>query len=183
MAGKSYNPVEFKQDFMNLATTAPQEAADVAMKWRERFVNTTEQMKKSSEDLMEAGVGGGAAFLAGFLDGGWAARRDDMIKEWEEGGAAAADADLEEHPTPFSAPDSDAKDPTMVFGVVDKVLFGTLATAAVGISGIIGKKYSPIIISAAKGLGIGWAFSKGTGIGYKRAVKALAEEKSGEKAA
>jgi hypothetical protein len=181
MAGKAHNPTEYKQDFMTLASTAPHEAAEVAMKWRERFVNQAEVMKKGTEDIMEIGVAGISSFGIAFLDGGWEAKREKMIRDWEEGGAADAAADLEEHPTPFSHPEGE-KDPTKLFNMVDNVLVATLGLAALAAFNVL-KKYTPVLRAAALGTGAYWAGSLGRSLGYKRAEKALSAEADEAKAA
>lgn len=171
---QSFNPVEYKQEFMTLASTAPQEAAEVAMKWRERFVNQAESTRKGMQTAAEIGAAGLTAGGMGYLSGGWQAKRDAMIRDWEAGGAVEAEADLEEHPTPFSHPKGE-KDPTKLFGLINKTLFGTLLLSAGAIFNVLGKKYTPVVRSAALGAGSAWAAELGRSWGYKRKEKALAE--------
>lgn len=182
MAKKAFNPVEYKQDFMNLAQSAPHEAADVAMKWRERFVNQAEQMRKGSQQLAEVGVAGGTAWVAGMLDGTWEAKRDAMIRDWEESGHIEAEADLEEHPTPFSHAEG-GNDPTKIFNLVDRMLIITLVLAGIGVTNIFGKKASPYFRSAALGTGATWASGWGRSFGYKRKAKKLTEAEDEAEAA
>lgn len=172
MSKKAFNPVEYKNEFMTLANTRPDEAADVAMKWRERFMNQVATTKKSTEQALEIGLAGGTAFTMAFFDGGWEAKRDAMIRDWEEGGAAEAGTDLDEHAEPFSHKEG-GKDPTKLFGMVDKVLVGTLLLAAAAIFNVFGKKYTPFVRAAALGSASYWAGSVGRNLGYKRKDKAL----------
>lgn len=184
MARKQFNPTEYKQDFMNLATTAPQEAADVAMKWRERFMNQAETMKKSHETLATIGLAGLSSFGVAWFDGGWEAKRDAMIRDWQEDGHVEAEADLEEHPTPFSHSEG-GSDPTKLFGVVDKTLVWTLFLAGLAAFNVFGKKYTPLVQAAALGSGAYWAGSIGRNLGYGRVEKKLAAaaEEEGQAAA
>jgi hypothetical protein len=184
MAKQAYNPVEYKQDFMNLATTAPAEAADVAMKWRDRFMNQATEMRKSTEQALEIGIAGASAFGFGFFDGGWEAKREAMIVDWEEEGHIDAGADLSQYPEPFSHPEG-GKDPTKLFGMVDKVLVGTLILAGLAIFNVFGPKYTPFVRSAALGGAAYWAGSVGRSLGMKRTVKKIKEkaaEESGQAA-
>lgn len=175
MAKKAFNPVEYKQDFMNLATTAPHEAADVAMKWRDRFMNQAADMSKSTEQALEIGIAGTSAFGFGFLDGGWEAKREAMIVDWEEEGHVEAGADIGEHPEPFSHPEG-GKDPTKLFGMVDKVLVGTLVLAGLAIFNVAGPKYTPFVRAAALGGAAYWSGSVGRSLGMKRTIKKLKEK-------
>lgn len=169
---KAFNPVEYKNDFMTLANTQPDEAADVAMKWRERFMNQVATTKKSTEQALEIGLAGGTAFAMAFFDGGWEAKRDAMVTDWEDGGAEEAETTTDEHPEPFSHKEG-GKDPTKLFGMVDKVLVGTLLLAAAAIFNVFGKRYTPFVRAAALGSASYWAGSVGRNLGYKRKDKAL----------
>jgi hypothetical protein len=171
--------MEYKQDFMNLATQAPQEAAEVAMKWRERFVNQSEVMKKSTEDIMEIGVAGLSSFGIAFMDGGWEAKADQLVLDWEEGGAEAAGTNVEDHAHPWDHEEGD-KNPMKTWGMgyLDNTLVVTMGLAALTAFNIA-KKYTPVFRAAALGTGSYWAGSVGRSLGYKRAKTKL---ESGETA-
>lgn len=174
MAKKAFNPVEYKNDFVQLAQSAPQDAADVAIKWRERFMNQAQEMQKSTEQIAEIGIAGVTAFVLSVANGGWEAQRDAMIAQWEEEGHVDAEADLETYPTPFTHPEGE-KNPMKLFGIVDKTLVATLLLGTAAALNIA-KKYTPLVRAAALGSGATWASNLGRDIGYKRTKEKLAAE-------
>jgi hypothetical protein len=149
-AQKAFNPIEYKNDFTVLAQRNPEEAADVALKWRERFMNQARGMQETTGALLEIGIAGGTAALAGWMDGGYEAERQKAIEDWQATGASEAETDIEAHPEPWDHPEG-VSDPTKLFGVVDKVLVGTLVIAALAIFNVFGSKYTPLLRSSALG--------------------------------
>ncbi len=174
---KAFNPTEFQTDFAVLAQRDPSEAADVALKWRERFMNQVEGMRKTTSVLLEVFVVGATAAGSGWLDGGWEAEREKAIEDWELSGAAEAETDVETHPEPWDHPEG-VSDPTKLFGYVDKVLVGTLVLAGLAIFKVLGK-YTPLARSAALGSFSYWLGNMTNKVAKERktdALKAAADE-------
>ncbi len=140
-------PAEYKQDFAVLAQRDPAEAADVALKWRERFINQTQSMREATGTFLEIVVGGGAAALWGGFDGGWEAEREKAIEDWELSGAAEVGTNTDEHPEPWDHAEG-ASDPTKLFGFIDRVLAGTLVLATLAVFFGSGR-WGPLVRSAA----------------------------------
>jgi len=165
---------EYKQNFAVLAQRDPAEAADVALKWRERFVNQTQAMQKTTGMLLEIGIGGGAAALAGWLDGGWEAEREKAIEDWELSGAAAAGTTIEESPEPWDHAEG-GSDPTKILGFMDKVLAGTIVLAALAVFNVFGDAYSKFFKAGALGSFSYWAGNMTNKIAKERKKEALAK--------
>lgn len=174
---KALTSDQYMQEFTTLAAASPQDAAEVAMQWRERFMNQVERMRKSSEELTELGVAGVSAFGMGFFDGGWEAKRQALVDAWED---TQDEATLKDTPAPWDDKDTGIKDPQKAFGLVDKSLVSTLVFAGIAISNLA-KKYTPVFRAAALGTGAYWAGSQGRKFGYNRKYdEALREEASKE---
>jgi hypothetical protein len=175
-------PSEYKQNFSVLAQRDPAEAADVALKWRERFINQTRAMRETTGALLEIGVGGGFAALWGGLDGGWEAEREKAIEDWELSGAAEVGTTIEEHPEPWDHKEG-VSDPTKLFGFIDKVLAGTLVLAALAVFNVLGNRWQPLLRSAALGSFSYWAGNLTNKIFKARKKEALAKKAEEEAAA
>src|SRR5690606_20106458 len=74
--------------------------------------NATEEMEKTYDTMGKLGSGGLFAFLIGMHEGRQRAQAESLIAEWEAGGAAEAEVDIEEYPTPWSTPEKTQRDPT-----------------------------------------------------------------------
>lgn len=157
MAKKNYAPAEYKQDFMNLAATNPADAADVAMKWRERFHNAVDQARTTNEQLMEFGFAGlTSALMGGFqgwqtqkrdaLEAAWVASNDEVIKFADEEDVSV-EKFLEDNPTPWSYTDGGIREP--------------------------GKWFLPVSIAVAAALG-GLAAFQMAGDDFQRVLRASA---------
>lgn len=175
MARKAFNPVEYRNDFIKLASQEPGEAADVAMKWRERFMRKANEMSKTTERVAEVGIAGLSSFGVAYLDGGWEAKRDALIADWINEGASRVNADVTQHPTPFTHPEG-VSDPTKLFNVIDRVLVITLLLAGAAAAGVGGDDYNGLLRAAAVGTGSYWAGSLGRSLAYRRAANRLAEQ-------
>lgn len=173
---------EYKQNFAVLAQRDPNEAADVALKWRERFVNQTRALQETTGTLLEIGLAGGVGALAGWLDGGWEAEREKAIEDWELTGAAAVGADPTETPEPWDHPESQVSDPTKLFGFIDKVLAGTLVLAALAVFNVFGDAYTKFFKAGALGSFSYWAGNLTNKIAKERKKEALAKAATEEAA-
>lgn len=186
---KKYNPERFHTDMVSLAEASPTDAAEVASTWRGRYENAIDSGRQMMVSGIEVALSGVTAGLVGFLDGGWEARRADLIQKWEDGQAAAEGLDPEDS-SPFV--EGDEKDPTKVLGV-DKVLVFVLVTAGIAVSGIAqygteGKKgyqdFRPFVKAIALGGAAYWAGSMGRELGFDRAVEKIkSEDMEGEEEA
>lgn len=124
-----FNPKKYQKEFAQFAKDDPRNAGMVAAELQSVRKNLEEEINAVGDALgqvVEIGAGSVGALLVGWLDGGWEAKRQAMIDAWESTGAAAAGVTLEDHPTPFTHDESKQKDPTKIFGFLDKSLAITL---------------------------------------------------------
>lgn len=137
------------QRFRNLMDRlSPEDRTDVAMKLHSRAQNATEVMNQTSEAALKVGVLNITTFTMGLLDGMDNANRESLIEKWEDGGAAEANVDIQQYPTPFGAPGSTAKDPTMFFNFLPKTLAATLVLTGIG---VFENAATPFVRAAALG--------------------------------
>ena len=139
---RQLNPVETSNFVAKHATLPPDHQADVALKWRERFVNVATAYAPSP--LMVTGQLTAAATFVGAMghwDGINEAKRVELVEAWRDQ-AAGLGVDLAKHPTPFqtiTGPDGQVihkgvPDPRAFF-YVNKVFwpsFGMALVAGVG---------------------------------------------------
>lgn len=180
---KKYNPERFHNDMVSLAEASPTDAAEVASTWRGRYENAVNSGQQMLVSGIEVALSGVTAGFVGFLDGGWEARRADLIQKWEEGGAVA-DGENPDDSSPFV--EGGESDPTKVFGV-DRVLVMVLVSAGIAVTGIAqwgteGKKdykdFRPFVKAIALGTAAYWAGSMGRELGFDRAVDKIKTEES-----
>lgn len=125
---KKFNPEAFRSDMMRLP---PQEAADVTLKWRERAMNAAEEMAEATNTAFKMLAGGSFVFAAGMLEGRQKAQAESLVEAWEAGGAAEAERDLDEYPTPWSA--GEERNPALFLGFLPITLALTALPALLGI--------------------------------------------------
>lgn len=179
-----FNPKLYEQEFTSLATENPAEAGKIARNVQVARRNLEDELREGSRTMMEVvgiAVGSVGALGVGYLDGGWEAKRDAMIADWEAGGAAEVDANLADYPEPWMHAEG-GKDPTKIFGFLDKALGITLLTTAIAIAiGIATRDEDDdepsIWASAFKNLAFGqFAYvvgALGRNSGYRRAKKKI----------
>lgn len=179
---RKYNPEKFHSEMAELAHASPQDAADVAATWRERFHNAMEEGQKQTQRALGFSIAAGSSFLMSYFDGGWEAEREDTIAKWmastEAASAAAELGKAVEDTSPFV--EGDESDPTKIFGI-PKVLVGTILLAAAAVFNLA-KQYTPFVEAAALGGAAYWAGSMGFRIGKERKEEALEGEAASEAA-
>jgi hypothetical protein len=141
---KNLNPAEtaaFREDMVKLP---PDHAADVALKYREAFVNAASRRQNPATDGIGVLLSTGYAGVIGAYDGELEAQRNEVIRRWVTNDAAKKGIDPLQYPTPFvSIYDKDGKvlheatpDPRKWFGVpkvfYPTAVFGVMAAAGVG---------------------------------------------------
>lgn len=141
-APKKFNPEAFKTDMMRLP---PHEAADVTLKWRERAMNAAEEMAEATNTAFKMLSGGIFVLAAGMLEGRQKAQAEQLVEDWEAGGAAEAERDIEEYPTPWSA--GEMRNPALFLGFMPITL---ALTALPAIFGIFDTGAAPYLREAAK---------------------------------
>lgn len=180
---RKYNPEKFHSEMTELAAASPQDAADVAATWRERFQNALDEGQKTTQRALGIGIAGGTALLVSYMDGRWEAEKEDEIAMWmasPDAAAAATEAGIEVIDTsPFVH--GEESDPTKIFGL-DRVLVGTLLLAAAAVFNLA-KDYTPFVESAALGSAAYYAGSIGFRMGKEQKEEALEAEAASEAAA
>jgi hypothetical protein len=138
-----FNPSEYKEEFLDLAKTNPELAAESATKLARRKRNADDELADADATTtgLVAGLGSFAIMaLVGAWQGSLRAKRAAIIAHWEEEGAAIEGVDPRTTPTPFTHPNG-VSDPTMLW-MFPKILLPPVALAvAAGIAAVArGKK-------------------------------------------
>jgi len=126
---QKFNPEQFKQDVMALP---PHEAADAALKWRDRAMNAVEEMENATDTALKMTAGGAFVLAVGMIEGRQQAQAEKLVEDWENGGAAEAEYSLDEYETPWSA--GEAWNPTRLGGIVPWTLALTAVPALMGLA-------------------------------------------------
>lgn len=177
---KQYNPEKFMAEMSELAAQSPQDAAEVAATWRERFHNAMEEGAKTTQKALGISIAAATAFGMSFWDGTNEASAEDLVDEWmasPEAATAATESEVdlntmsEYDREKFAFTHMDESDPRTIFGI-DKVLVGTLLLAAAAVFNLA-KDYTPFVESAALGSAAYWAGSIGFRIGKERKEDSL----------
>lgn len=175
---RKYNPEKFMAEMTDLAAQSPQDAAEVAATWRERFHNAMEESSRVTQKAIGIGVAGGTSFLVAMLDGRWEAEKEDLIAKWmasPEAAAAASEAGIAvDETSPFIH--GEESDPTKIFGI-DRVMIATLLLAAAAVTNLA-KQYTPFVEAGAIGCAAYWAGSIGFRVGKEQKEEALEAEAS-----
>lgn len=198
MEATEFDPVEYKNDFMQLAQQRPDEAADVALKWRERYFNQTDRMDGLAYNVGQAAVMFTSGSAAAYLQGRAAADREAMITKWVTEEAAnelnhdqelkdagtTLEEFLETFPEPWKHPNGKS-DPLKKFGIPN---FGTFITAILtGIGGALpssvygGRRViNHTMLSVSKGTGLLWITNRLGKLGYDHRIEALKKSSDDE---
>lgn len=163
---KSFNPEAFRSDMMRLPAA---DAADVTLKWRERAMNAAEAFDQATDTGLKLLSGGTFVFLVGMFEGRQKANAEQLILDWEAGGAEEAAADLEESPTPWSA--GVGRDPSKLLGFLPWTLALTALPAVIG---IFDTKASPYFRSMATAGAYFFVGNLGSMAGHRIRTKRLA---------
>lgn len=154
----SFNPEQFRAQALSL----PQEdLADVALNWKQKFVNQVEETRKVTEQLFEFGTAGFAAWGLSALEGKFLYEKRQIEAQW-----------LIAHPTPVGGEatspfvDGDETDPTAYLLGVPNTLWITLALGVASVMKLGGKKYNYLVRSATIGALASLASSWGRDFGY-----------------
>jgi len=137
------NPSEtavFKQDYSRLP---PDHQADVALKWRESFVNLANRHQNPVADGLNVVTSGIYAGLLGAWDGENEAVQKAMVRKWVAEDAAKKGIDPIDHPSPFVniySPDGKliheaTPDPRAWFGI-NRTLYPTFALGILAVAGV-----------------------------------------------
>lgn len=144
---KKFDEGRYYNEALTLANSSPTDSADVATTLRKRLHNAMMEAEELTQKGMELGAGLLAAGVVGGLDGRWEAEAENMMAEWQAGGAVAAGKSPEEDPFEIGALD----DPMQLMGSYgDKALWMTGALAAVAVTGVAGE-YSNLVAAGAIG--------------------------------
>lgn len=97
------NPAETARFQQKMATLPPAHQADVALKWRERFVNVANTYAPGPLGTTAQVVGSGVyAGMLGYWDGVNEAERNHAKETWQTKTAPELGIDTTRHPEPFS---------------------------------------------------------------------------------
>ncbi len=181
---KKYNPEKFMSEMTELAAQSPQDAAEVAATWRERFHNAMEEGAKTTQKALGISIAAATAFGMSFWDGNNEAAAESIVDEWlatPEASAAAAEAGVDlatmseyERERFVFTHHEEESDPRKIFGI-DKVLIGTLLLGAAAVFELA-KDYTPFVEAAAIGSAAYWAGSIGFRLGKERKEESLEAE-------
>lgn len=177
---KKFNPEAFKADVMALP---PHEAADAALKWRDRAMNAVEEMEQATDTALKMTGAGVFVLAVGMIEGRQQAQAEKMVEDWENGGAAEAEYDDQEFPTPWSA--GEARNPTRLLGVVPWTLVFTAIPAVVGLADFNAAPYFREMAKSGVYLFLGQLGAMGGKAIRQRRIAAAAasEEEEGDEAA
>ena len=181
------SPDKFYTDMMQLATNSPQDAADVAGTWRNRFLNIAEDSQSAVKEGLKVGVGATVGFTFGALGGRWEAEDDDIQEDWQKGGYAAAGLTKAEDGSPYregNTFDSErfpSSKPGTVFGV-PMTLIATISFGALAIFKVGGDEWNSLISAAAFSGVVYWTSQLGGQVGYDMMMDAIkkAEEEAAQ---
>lgn len=174
------NPEKWMSEMTELAAQNPQDAAEVAATWRERFHNAMEEGQKTTQKALGISLAGATAFGMSWWDGRNEASAEALVDEWlgtPDAAAAAGEAGVdlatmtEYEREKFVFTYSEDSDPRKIFGI-DKVLVGTLLLAAAAVFNLAGD-YTPFVENAAIGSAAYWAGSIGFRLGKEQREEAL----------
>lgn len=137
------NPSEtavFKQDMARLPAD---HQADVALKWRESFVNLANRHQNPASDGLNVVTSGVYAGLLGAWDGENEAVQKEIVRKWKAEEAAKKGIDPLDHPSPFvNIYSQDGKllheatpDPRTWFGI-NRTLYPTFVLGVMAVAGV-----------------------------------------------
>lgn len=182
MSKKYANPEQFMTEMVDLATQSPQDAADVAATWRERFHNVTE----GTAEALYRGLGFAVTIATGFAMSAWEgnneAAADDMVEKWlatPEASAAAVEANVDlmamsdYDREQFAFAHMETTDPRKIPYIgLDKVLGVALVLGGIAVFKLA-KGFTPFIEAGAVGSAVAFASSIGYRVGKTRKEEAL----------
>lgn len=125
---KKFNPEAFRDDMMRLS---PRKSADVTLEWRERAMNAVGDSDDNKEMGLNILTGTVGVFALGSFDGLNRANAAALEAAWIDGGAVAAERNITEYPTPWSA--GEEKDPRKLLGFLPKTVLATAVVAGLGV--------------------------------------------------
>ncbi len=140
---RQLNPAETAAFKAKMGMLPPEHQSDVALKWRERFVNVaTAYAPTPLMATSQVAVSGAYSGLIGYWDGYNQYKRRQLVANWEQT-APGLGVNLAEHPTPFKDVVNNGQvvhravqDPTTLGPTpINRTLAATLALA--GVSGIV----------------------------------------------
>jgi hypothetical protein len=184
MSKRYSNPDQFVSEMVELASQSPQDAAEVAATWRERFHNMTQSTEQILTKTASVSLTVATAFLMAAWEGMNEAAADDMAEKWlssSDAGAAAVEAGVDlasmsdYDREKFAFDKMEERDPRKlpVIGF-DKVLTTTIALGVVSAFGFAGETGSKWVGHAALGSLASFISSIGYRVGKDTKEQALA---------
>lgn len=138
-----FNPTEYKEEFLDLAKTNPELAAEAATKLARRKRNQDDQLDDADESTTGLVAALGTFVITGAvgaLYGSNRAKRDAILRDWEAEGAAAAGTSTATTPEPWMHPRG-VSDPTKILGFPKLAIPPVVLAAIAGITAAVrGKK-------------------------------------------
>lgn len=159
-----FNPQQYRSDAEQLAETNPASAAEAMTHWRTKFNMALNEGRKATEQAMEIGVAGIAAFGLGYADGRWEYNRKKIIDEY----AAANPGLTAEQAATDAFAKTDKTDPTEFFGI-PKTLWATVVLGGAAVFGLGGKNFNYLLRAGAVGFMATWSSGLGRDLGAKAA--------------
>lgn len=161
MSKRYSNPKEFIDEMVQLASQSPQDAAEVAATWRDRFHNVTESTGELVQKGAQTTLTGLTAFVMAMWEGRNEAAADAIVDQWlasPEAAAAAAEAgvdlaamsDYDREKFAFDKMEDNDPRKIPVIGF-DWIWSSTAFLAAISAFGLAGEAVSPWVGHAAMG--------------------------------
>lgn len=137
------NPSQTAAFQHDMARLPPDHQADVALKWRESFVNLANRHQNPAADGLNVVTSGLYAGILGAWDGENEAHRAEIVRKWKNGDAARKGLDPAKNPSPFVniySPGGQllheaTPDPRTWFGI-NRTLFPTFGLGILAIAGV-----------------------------------------------
>ncbi len=145
---KPFDENRYRSDMRDLVNANPDEAADVLVKWRNKFNNALMETANAAEKGMELGSALGATALIAYFDGKWEREAEEMITKWEAGDYSEYEGKTADD-DPFELGIYD--DPAEFLGF-DVAAWYPIGLAAIAYFGLAGD-YSNLIAAGAIGSG------------------------------